>query len=128
MCAYYVMLGTARFSAVLCGHGSTPESPSGTDYFIMRLSGILLAMLSLVLSGVTYLSLAQNIAVKHHEIMMITIEAYTFFKLGIAVTRAIRQRKAPSSAGGHSEHRLCRGRLRFHVTALHARLFRPHER
>ena len=95
MCVYYVMLGTARFSAVLCGHGSTPESPAGTDYFAMRLSGILLAMLSLVLSGVTYLSLVQNIAVKHHEIMMITIAAYTFFKLGIAVTRAIRQRKAP---------------------------------
>ena len=96
MCVYYVMLGTARFSAVLCGHGSTPESPAGTDYFAMRLSGILLAMLSLVLSGVTYLSLVQNIAVKHHEIMMITIAAYTFFKLGIAVTRAIRQRKDPA--------------------------------
>lgn len=96
MCAYYVMLGTARFSAVLCARGSTPESPAGTEYFVMRLSGILLALLSLVLSGVTYLSLSQNIAVKHHEIMMITIAAYTFFKLGMAVTRAIRQRKDPA--------------------------------
>ena len=96
MCAYYVILGTARFSAILCGHGSTPESPTGTEYFVMRLSGILLALLSLLLSGVTYISLSQNIAARHDEIMMITIAAYTFFKLGMAVTRAIRQRKGPA--------------------------------
>lgn len=95
MCAYYVLLGVMRFSAVLCGRRNTSSS-AGTAYFGMRLSGVLLVLLSLVLSGVTYISLSQNIAAKHDEIMMITIAAYTFFKLTMAVIRAVRQRKNPS--------------------------------
>ena len=96
MCAYYALLGIMRFSAVLCEHKST-RSSAGTEYFVMRLSGVLLALLSLVLSGVTYISLSQNIAARHDEIMMITIAAYTFFKLTMAVIRAVRQRKDASA-------------------------------
>lgn len=95
MCAYYALLGIMRFSAVLCGHRSA-HSSAGTEYFVMRLSGVLLTLLSLVLSGVTHISLSQNIAARHDEIMMITIAAYTFFKLTMAVIRAVRQRKDPS--------------------------------
>ena len=50
-------------------------------------------MLSFILAGVVYISLSQNIAVRHHEIVMITIAAYTFYKITIVVIRAIKQRK-----------------------------------
>lgn len=57
------------------------------------MGGGLLVLLSLILTGVVYISLFQNVAVKHHEIVMITIATYTFYKITVAVIRAIKQRK-----------------------------------
>jgi len=62
----------------------------------MKLSGVLLVALGFVLVAVLYISLAQNIAVKHGEIIMITIAAYTFYKITMAIVRAARQRKNSS--------------------------------
>ena len=56
MCAYYTILSAMRFSAVLCGRKSNSAAPVGTEYFVMKLSGILLAVLSFVLTGAIYLS------------------------------------------------------------------------
>ena len=92
MCAYYTM----RFSAVLCVRKSGAAPSLDMEYFVMSLSGVLLALLSIVLAVVTYLSLSQNIATQYGEIVMITIAAYTFGKLTAAVIRAVRQRGDPS--------------------------------
>lgn len=62
----------------------------------MKLSGILLTVLSLVLASVSYISLSQNIATKHGEIIMITIATYTFYKITMSIIRAVKQRKNPS--------------------------------
>lgn len=93
MWAYYTVLGVARAAAVLCGRRG---GPADTEYFVMRLSGGLLALLSLVLSGVVYVSLSRNVAVRYGEAWMIAIDAYTFGKLGITTVRAIRQRRDPA--------------------------------
>lgn len=50
-------------------------------------------MLSFILAGIVYISLSQNVAVKHHEIVMISIATYTFCKITVAVIKAIKQRK-----------------------------------
>lgn len=96
MCAYYTILSTLRFSAVLCARRGAPGPCIGEEYFVMRLPGVLLALLSLVLAGVVFLSLSRNIAAKYGEITMITIAAYTFYKITAAIVRAVRQRKDPS--------------------------------
>lgn len=93
MCAYYTVLSTMRFSAVLCTRKGGRASSEETEYFVMRLSGALLMLLSGVLAGVNAVSLAQNIAAKHGEIIMISIAAYTFYKITISVVRAVRGRK-----------------------------------
>ena len=62
----------------------------------MRMSGILLSALSFVLAVIVYISLSQNIAAKHSEIIMITIATYTFYKITIAIIRAVKQHKNPS--------------------------------
>ena len=62
----------------------------------MKLSGILLVTLGVVLAAVNYISLSQNIAVKYGEITMITIAAYTFTKITMAIVRAVKQRRDPS--------------------------------
>ena len=93
MFAYYMILSSMRFSAVLCEWKCKSLASEDTEYFVAKLCGGLLVLLSFILGGVVYISLSQNVAVKHHEIVMITIATYTFYKIIVAVIRAIKQRK-----------------------------------
>lgn len=93
LCAYYTVLGAMRFCAgVYGGRRSAPER----EYFAMALCGWLLVLWSVVLAGVIELSIARGIAAKYDAIPMITIAAYTFGKLAVAVVRAVRQRRNPA--------------------------------
>ena len=96
MCAFYGILATMRFSAVLCERNQHRSPSDDTEIFVMKLSGILLVTLGVVLAAVNYISLSQNIAVKYGEITMITIAAYTFTKITMAIVRAVKQRRDPS--------------------------------
>ena len=62
----------------------------------MKFSGVLLVVLGIVLAAVNYISLSQNIASKHEEIVMITIATYTFYKITMAILKAVKQHKNPS--------------------------------
>lgn len=96
MCAFYGILATMRFAAVLCERKNKQLSSDDTERFVMKLSGILLAVLSFLLAAINYISLSQNIAVKYGESIMITIATYTFYKITLAVIRAVKQHKIPS--------------------------------
>ncbi len=87
MCFYYLLLATMRFVAVLT---------KKRVRLALRFIGSTLASLSIVLSGILYLSLADRTASKYGTITMLTIATYTFAKLTIAIITAIRQRKDPS--------------------------------
>lgn len=93
MCAFYGIFAIMRLSAVLCGRKHRAAPSLATEYFVMKLSGILLAALSFVLLAIVFLSLSQDLAVKHDEIMMITIAAYTFLKITMTIRNAVRQRR-----------------------------------
>lgn len=93
MFAFYGVLSLLRFSAVLCAHKAINLS---TEIFVMRGSGILLVLLSVILSGMNYLSLSQNIATRYEKIIMITIAAYTFYKITMAIIKRVKQRADPS--------------------------------
>ena len=93
MFAYYVILSFMRFSAVLCEWKRRSSVSKDMEYFVAKLCGSLLVLLSFTLAGIVYISLFQNVAVKHHEIVMITIAAYTFYKITVAIIRAVKQRK-----------------------------------
>ena len=96
MCAYYTILSILRFSAVLCGRKYSTADAVDAEYFVMKLSGLLLAVLSFVLTGVVYISLAEDIAVRYDTVVMISIAAYSFYKITMAIIRAVRQRKNSS--------------------------------
>lgn len=96
MFAFYGILATTRFSAVLYERKGRDSHSNDTEKLVMKLSGILLTVLSLVLASVSYISLSQNIATKHGEIIMITIATYTFYKITMSIIRAVKQRKNPS--------------------------------
>lgn len=96
MCAFYGILATMRFSAVLCERNHQKSPDIDTELFVMKLSGVLLVVLGIVLATVSYISLSQNIAAKHGEIIMITIATYTFYKITMAIVKAVKQHKNPS--------------------------------
>lgn len=50
-------------------------------------------LLSAILALSVYLSFQYDVAVVHSEIMMITIAAYTFYKMTMAVVNAVKARK-----------------------------------
>lgn len=93
--AYYLVLSAMRFGTVLFEYRNISQNRS-TEVFIMRFCGFLLIVLAFILSGSIYLSLTQNIAIKHQEIVMITIATYTFYKIIIATVNIIKIKKDPS--------------------------------
>ena len=96
MCAYYTILSTLRFSAVLCERKSGCTASDDIEYFVMKLSGVLLAALGFVLTCAIYISLSENIATEYGTIVMITIATYTFYKVTMTIIRAVKQRRNPS--------------------------------
>ena len=89
--AYYVVLGIMRITVI-----SSSSKNRKNEKFIMKFSGIMIFVLSVVLCGIVYMTVNQYGAVKYHEIAMITIALYAFVKLTFAVCEFIKSRKAHS--------------------------------
>ena len=91
-CVYYVMLSAMRFSALWSERKNRGEADSS----LMRITGIMFSVLSVILIAILYLSLTQNIASKYNTIGMITIATYTFTKVSMAIVTAVKHRKETS--------------------------------
>lgn len=92
LCVFYALLALMRLSVLLCHRAS---KSAAYESLVPRFAGALLILLSLILIVVMYISQSQSLATRHGEIVMISIAAYTFTKLGIAISSAIRQRNDP---------------------------------
>lgn len=92
MCVYHIILGTMRFAALLSERKNNPQK----EYAAVKLIGALLSVLSLVLAGVVYICVSKDVSTKHGTITMITIAAYTFYKITMAVIRAVKYRRENS--------------------------------
>lgn len=91
MCAFYMILAVMRFCVVVCGRKGVRRDAAISECFVMRLSGILLLLLNVVLACILFISLSQNTAIAYDKITMITIAAYTFYKITGTAIRAFRQ-------------------------------------
>ena len=97
MCAYYTILAVTRFLAVLCEYKGRSMDFIHTNYFIMKMSGVLLILLSLILAAIIYISMTQDMATKYNEITMITIATYTFAKITMTLIKAVKHHRNTSS-------------------------------
>lgn len=124
MCAFYGILATMRFSAILCEGSHHLRSSDDTELFVMGFSGILLIILGIVLAAVNYISLSQNIAAKHEEIMMITIATYTFCKICNDSRESCKTaQKSLAAVTDNPKYQLCGGVcFGADFAAVHARL------
>ena len=100
MAVYYSLLGIMRYRAVSTGRKISrmedPQQIERRQLSVIRTDGILLMVLNLALSGVVLLTIAQETAKTYSEIMMISIAAYTFYKITMAVINMIKVRKMQS--------------------------------
>lgn len=97
MCAFYSILAVMRFGAVMCSREARRAESAVSERFVLKASGAMLILLSIVLAWVNSISLSQNIAAAYGTITMITIAAYTFYRLAAVIIRAVRQRRNRTS-------------------------------
>ena len=98
MAVYYSLLGLMRYRAVSAGRKISrmedPQQVERKQLSVIRTDGILLMVLNLALCGVVLLTIAQETAKAYSEIMVISIAAYTFYKITMAVIK-VRKMQSP---------------------------------
>lgn len=93
LCAYYIMLSVMRFAAVSYEHKSSLKNTAMSEMFVMKFTGIMLMLLSVVLAVSVYYSICFEVVKGNGTIVMITIAAYTFYKVIMAVVNASKTAK-----------------------------------
>ncbi len=88
--AYYAVLATTRFSVLQIKRRA--KGNSDIAVFAKRITGILLLVLSFCLIGINILSAMKERGTKYHEIIMITIAAYTFTKITMAIIGLVKSK------------------------------------
>jgi len=87
--AYYIVLSAMRMAII-----TFSKKDRKNEKFIMKFSGVMIFVLSVILCGIVYMTVEHDVAVKYHEIAMITIALYAFTKITLAITGFIKARKS----------------------------------
>lgn len=97
MCVYYLMLscmrGYAVFAELRIKRDSGMNDTYNAEKRVMKTDGILIMLLVIALSGTVVLTVAENRVVTYDTITMITIAAFTFYKIIAAIVNAVKIRK-----------------------------------
>ncbi len=86
--AYYVIISVMRSAIILF---SSKNKKYGN--FVMRFSGAMLFVLSVVLCGIVYMTIEKDVATSYHEIVMITMALYAFIKITLAIIGFVKSGK-----------------------------------
>ena len=92
--AYYTVLAITRFSVLLVMRKA--NGSYDTELFARRITGILLVVLSFCIVGVNIMSAIKERGSAFHKIIMITIAAYTFTKVTIAIIGMAKVKRSAS--------------------------------
>ncbi len=90
---YYLLLCSMRFSAVLLDRKGKKQNSGLTASII----GVMLIALSIIFHIMVIVSMKDKTAEIYGTITMITIAAFTFSKIGMAVVTAVKHRKERST-------------------------------
>ena len=86
--AYYIILSVMKVSVI-----AFSSKNKKNEVFIMKFTGIMIFVLSVILCMIVYMTILHEKATKHHEIVMITIALYAFTKLTLAIIGVVKCRK-----------------------------------
>lgn len=93
LAAYYVLLAVMRL--MLLGHtrAHAPGERYKAELSRYRATGILLLVLNVALTSIIAFQVLQNKTIRHHEITVIAMAAYTFTAFTLAITNMVKYRK-----------------------------------
>lgn len=94
--AYYAVLTVTRYSVLQIRRKA--KGNYATELFARRITGILLVVLSWCIVGVNILAALKDRGTKFHEILMITIAAYTFTKITVSIIGMVKAKRSDSPA------------------------------
>lgn len=98
MAGYYLLLGLMRLMLVKYTRTHTPRQQLETEWKKYRLCGILLLLMTVVLTIFILYFILRIREFQHHEITTISMAAYTFASLTLAIINAFRYKKYGSPA------------------------------
>lgn len=98
MAGYYLLLGLMRLMLVKYTRTHTPGQQLETEWKKYRLCGILLMLMTIVLTIFILYFVLQIREFRHHEITTISMATYTFASLTLAIINALRYKKYGSPA------------------------------
>ena len=90
MSIYYVLLSLSRILVFL---QINPEKKLISKIKTMRLCGCFLLLINLAVSTMMFILVYRGHYVKHHEITVIALAAYTFFSLTVAIISSVKHLK-----------------------------------
>ncbi len=93
---YYIFLAIMRFFLVRHSVRNRPGEKMREELVRYRLCGWVFLMMNLALSVMMFYMVAKKRAVAHHEIVTISMAAYTFFTFTMAIVNVIKYRKYQS--------------------------------
>lgn len=100
MAVYYSLLGLMRYQAVNTERKISKMEDQKrireAELAVIKIDGLLLLVLNLALSGVVLLTIAKGRARSYPDIIAISIAAYTFYKITMAVINMVKVRKMQS--------------------------------
>lgn len=96
--AYYTCLAIMRFFLARHMLQHPPGQKIRQELLRYRACGWILLFMNVALSAIIFLMIRQNRMVRHHEIIVITMAAYTFTALSMAIVNLVRYRKYNSPA------------------------------
>ena len=98
LAAYYATLAAMRFSLVRHTMRYTPGEQMRQELTRYRACGWVFLLTNLALSGMMFYMIYENRVTRHGEIVTISMAAYTFTTLTMAIINVIRYRKLSSPA------------------------------
>lgn len=101
MAFYYSLLGIMRYQAVrtqrFTARMEDKKQAKRKEYAVLKTDGILILLLNLALCGIIILTITKGEGKKYPEVMVISIAAYTFYKITVAILNLIKVRKMKSA-------------------------------
>lgn len=98
LAAYYLLLAVMRFFLVRHTLRHKPGEKMRRELIYYRRCGWIFLIINLALSGMMLYRIRQNRLVAHHEVITISMAAYTFTTLTLAIVNVVRYRKYNSPA------------------------------
>ena len=92
--AYYAVLAATRYSVLQIKRKA--DGNFATEVFARRFTGILLVVLSVCIVGVNIMSAVKDRGTVFHEIIMISIATYTFYKITVAIIGMVKAKHSAS--------------------------------